>query len=97
LARAVELHAKAEGDISKALALEAKGRVGDAGFTATGELGLGTGQPFHVDADLTNVDGAAFAGGPTSDVSGHVHAEGAITSEGPAGTFRVTTKESAIS
>lgn len=96
LSRGVEAHAKIDGELTKPLTVNANGRVGDASFTAVGELGLEANQPFHVDADLARVDAAAFAG-PSSDVSGHVHAEGALGGGGPAGTFTATTKEGNVS
>ena len=90
LAQTVSVHAQAEGELTKPLAISANGQVGESTFKAVGELGLSETQPFRVDVDLARADGAAF-GGPTSDVSGHVHAEGAIAGGAPAGTFRVTT------
>ena len=93
-ARPAQLHARAEGKLPE-LAITAEGRLGDSAFTAQGAIALREGQPFHLDADLTRIDGAAFAG-PASDVSGHVHVEGAIAGGAPAGTFKVTTKESTV-
>ncbi|HSO31828.1 MAG TPA: hypothetical protein VLT33_04915, partial [Labilithrix sp.] len=94
LARPVELHAHAEGKLP-ALALTTRGRVGDGAFAGQGDVVLREQQPFHFDADLTKVDGAAFKG-PASDVSGHVHVEGEIAGGAPSGTFRVTTKEATV-
>jgi translocation and assembly module TamB len=92
LTRSVSLHAKAEGPLAKSLLISANGRVGETTVTVDGELGLRDQQPFHVDVELGRTDGAAF-GGPASDVSGHVHAEGVIAGGAPRGTFNVATKQ----
>ena len=94
LSRPVELHAKAHGKLPT-LAVTAHGTVGGSTLAATGEVGLRDKQPFHLDADLGKVDGAAFAG-PASDVSGHVHVEGVIASGAPTGTFTLATKPGAV-
>lgn len=90
----VEVHAKAVGTIAE-LGITANGKVGDSAFTATGRLGLQAPLPFQLDADLARIDGAAFTG-PESDVSGHVHVDGAIGDGSPKGTFTVATKASTI-
>jgi translocation and assembly module TamB len=94
LSRPVELHAKAHGKLPT-LAITAHGTVGGASLDATGEVGLRDKQPFHLDADLGKVDGAAF-GGPVSEVSGHVHVEGVIASGAPTGTFTLATRPGAV-
>jgi translocation and assembly module TamB len=94
ISRPMELHAKAHGKLPT-LAVTANGLVGGSKLTASGDVGVRDEQPFHIDADLVGVDAAAFAGPPT-DVSGHVHVEGAIAGGAPAGTFEVTTKGSTV-
>lgn len=94
ISQPVELHAKARG-LLPTLGITAHGTVGGSTLDATGELGLGEKQPFHVDADLGKVDASAFAG-PSSDVSGHVHVEGAIAGGAPTGTFTLATRPGAV-
>ena len=94
LARPVSLHAHAEGTLP-VLAITAVGRVGESAFTGQGAVALRENQPFHLDGDLTQIDASAFTG-PASDVSGHVHLEGAIEGGAPKGTFRITTRESTV-
>ena len=94
VAAPVEVHATGKGKLPD-LALAAHGKVGDSTFTATGTLNIDGQRPFVIDADLFRVDGAAW-GGPASEVTGHVHADGTIT-DGPRGTFTVTTKASKVS
>ena len=92
LTQSVSLHAKAEGPLSKSLVITANGRVGETTLTVDGELGLRELQPFRLDVELARTDGAAF-GGPSSDVSGHVHADGVIAGGAPTGTFTLLTKQ----
>jgi translocation and assembly module TamB len=94
LTRPLELHAKVHGKLPT-LGVTLTGRVGTSTITGQGEVGLRESQAFHFDADLGAVDGAAFAG-PASDVSGHVHVEGAIAGGAPTGTFKVTTMAGAV-
>ncbi len=94
ISRPLELHAQAHGALPT-LNLTVTGRVGTSSITGTGAIGLRESQPFHFDADLGAVDGAAF-GGPASDVSGHVHVDGAIAGGAPTGKFSVTTKPSTV-
>lgn len=94
VARPIELHAKVHGALPK-LVLTAQGQVGGSTVAARGGIDLHGDQPFHVDADLGAIDGAAFAG-PETDVSGHVHAEGTIAGGAPKGTFTVATKPSTV-
>lgn len=94
ITKPVEVHAKAVGTVAE-LDITAHGKVGASAFDAKGRLGLGAPQPFRVDVDLKRLDAAAFTG-PESDVSGHVHVEGAITAGAPKGTFTVVTEASTI-
>ena len=94
LTRPAALHAHAEGLLPE-LALTARGKIGDSAFVGQGGIVLREKQPFRFDADLTKIDGAAFAG-PATDVSGHVHVEGVIDGGAPAGTFRVATNEAKV-
>ena len=94
LSRPLELHAQVHGKLPT-LGITLKGRVGTSSIAGKGEVGLRESQAFHFDADLGEVDAAVFAG-PASDVSGHVHVEGAIAGGAPNGTFKVTTKPSTI-
>jgi translocation and assembly module TamB len=92
--RPATLHAKVHGTLPS-LAITARGQVGDSTVEAEGGIALRDDQPFHLDADLGSIDAAAFAG-PKTDVSGHVHVEGALANGGPAGKLTVTTKPSTV-
>ena len=94
LARPAALHAHAEGRLPE-LALTARGKIGGSAFAGHGDIVLREKQPFHFEADLAKIDGAAFAG-PASDVTGHVHLEGVIDGGAPAGTFRISTNEATV-
>ena len=94
ISRPLELHAKTHGKLPT-LGLTVTGRVGTSTINGDGAIGLRESQPFHFDADLGQVDAAAFAG-PSSNVSGHVHVEGAIAGGAPTGKFTVTTKPSTV-
>jgi translocation and assembly module TamB len=94
LSRPLEIHAKAHGTLPS-LVVTVAGRMGTATLKGDGAITLRESQPFRFDADLDNVDAAAFAG-PSSDLSGHVHVEGAIAGGAPTGRFALTTKPSTI-
>jgi translocation and assembly module TamB len=91
----IEIHAKATGTLAH-LALSAHGKVGEGTFASHGQLDLGEGQPFQIDAELSRIDAAAV-GGPRSDVTARVHAEGRLGDGAPKGTFTVATKDSSVS
>ena len=94
IAQPLELHAKAHG-LLPTLGVTVTGHVGASTLAGEGTIGLREQQPFRFDAELGQIDAAAFEG-PSSDVSGHVHVEGVVAGGAPTGKFNVTTKPSTI-
>lgn len=84
----IELHAKADGKLPS-IGVHATVTAAAAELKADGEIDVREGHAFRLDVDAAHVD-AALVKGPSSDLSGHAHAEGDL-SEAPSATFRVTT------
>lgn len=70
----VELHARAEGTLP-VVGLHVDAKAGTSVVKADGEIDLREGYAFKLDVDASKID-AALIGGPTSDMSARVLAEG---------------------